>query len=67
MSREFLKDAEPEKPNALIICKWYQTPAFRLPGLLVDGTAFLEHDSLNVIWAYGCPEKKMLLNIRDSQ
>ena len=47
-----------------MVCKWCQVPAFRLPALLVEETTFLEHDILDVLWAYGCPKKKMLLNMR---
>lgn len=48
--------------NALMVCKWRQAPAFRLLALLAEETTFLEHDILDVLWAYGCPKNKIPLN-----
>lgn len=48
--------------NALMVCKWRQGPTFRLSALLAEETTFLEHDIVDVLWAYGCPKNKIPLN-----
>lgn len=61
VSREALSNTgltEPKQPNALMVCKWHQAPAFMLPALLVEGTAFLEHDILDVLWVPHMPKEQ---------
>lgn len=61
VSKEALSNTgltEPEQPNALMVCKWHQAPAFMLPALLVEGTAFLEHDILDVLWVPHMPKEQ---------